>query len=82
MSSACFANRATCSAPIAACRCPCSRRPARGARCRCAWLGDGVHYNRRLLPPEALVERGAWRIIRRRQTIDDMLALSVHERER
>jgi diaminopimelate decarboxylase len=33
------------------------------------------NYNRRLLPPEALVERGAWRIIRRRQTIDDMLAL-------
>jgi diaminopimelate decarboxylase len=33
------------------------------------------NYNRRLLPPEVLVERGAWRIIRRRQTIDDMLAL-------
>ena len=33
------------------------------------------NYNRRLLPPEALVEHGAWRIIRRRQTIDDMLAL-------
>jgi diaminopimelate decarboxylase len=33
------------------------------------------NYNRRLLPPEVLVERGAWRIVRRRQTIDDMLAL-------
>jgi diaminopimelate decarboxylase len=33
------------------------------------------NYNRRLLPPEALVERGVWRIIRRRQTIDDLLAL-------
>jgi diaminopimelate decarboxylase len=33
------------------------------------------NYNRRLLPPEALVEPGGWRIIRRRQTIDDMLAL-------
>ncbi|MGH9330697.1 MAG: diaminopimelate decarboxylase [Vicinamibacterales bacterium] len=33
------------------------------------------NYNRRLLPPETLVENGAWRLIRRRQTIDDMLAL-------
>ncbi|HSL24394.1 MAG TPA: diaminopimelate decarboxylase [Vicinamibacterales bacterium] len=33
------------------------------------------NYNRRLLPPEVLVEDGAWRVIRRRQTIDDMLAL-------
>jgi diaminopimelate decarboxylase len=33
------------------------------------------NYNRRLLPPEVLVEPGGWRIIRRRQTIDDMLAL-------
>lgn len=33
------------------------------------------NYNRRLLPPEALVERGGWRVIRRRQTVDDMLAL-------
>jgi diaminopimelate decarboxylase len=32
-------------------------------------------YNRRLLPPEVLVEDGAWRVIRRRQTIDDLLSL-------
>ena len=35
----------------------------------------GSNYNRRPLPPEVLVERDAWRIIRRRQTVDDMLAL-------
>lgn len=33
------------------------------------------NYNRRGMPPEVLVDNGAWRIIRRRQTIDDMLAL-------
>ena len=33
------------------------------------------NYNRRALPAEVLVERGAWRIIRRRQSVDDMLAL-------
>jgi diaminopimelate decarboxylase len=33
------------------------------------------NYNRRPLPPEALVENGAWRVIRRRQTVDDMLTL-------
>lgn len=33
-------------------------------------------YNRRPLPPELLAEAdGSWRVIRRRQTIDDMLAL-------
>jgi diaminopimelate decarboxylase len=32
-------------------------------------------YNRRLLPPEVLVDDGGWRIVRRRQTIDDLLAL-------
>jgi diaminopimelate decarboxylase len=32
-------------------------------------------YNRRLLAPEVLVENGSWHIIRRRQTIDDQLAL-------
>jgi diaminopimelate decarboxylase len=33
-------------------------------------------YNRRPLPPEVLVQAdGTWRVIRRRQTIDDMLAL-------
>ncbi len=32
-------------------------------------------YNRRPLSPEVLVGGGAWRVIRRRQTIDDVLAL-------
>jgi diaminopimelate decarboxylase len=34
-------------------------------------------YNRRLLAPEVLVENGSWRVIRRRQTIDDQLALET-----
>ena len=33
------------------------------------------NYNRRPLPPETLVDAGAWRVIRRRQSIDDMLTL-------
>ena len=33
------------------------------------------NYNRRLLAPEVLVDDGAWSIIRRRQTLDDVLAL-------
>jgi diaminopimelate decarboxylase len=33
------------------------------------------NYNRRLLPPEVLVEDGSARLIRRRQTLDDVLAL-------
>jgi diaminopimelate decarboxylase len=32
------------------------------------------NYNRRPMPAEVLVANGAWRVIRRRQTIDDMLA--------
>ena len=32
-------------------------------------------YLRRPLPPEVLVDEGAWRVIRRRQTLDDMLRL-------
>jgi diaminopimelate decarboxylase len=32
-------------------------------------------YNRRLLAPEVLVENGTWRVIRRRQTLEDQLAL-------
>lgn len=33
-------------------------------------------YNRRPLPPEVLVQGdGSWRLLRRRQTIDEMLAL-------
>lgn len=35
----------------------------------------GSNYNRRMLPPEVLVEGAEWRIIRRRQTLDDVLAL-------
>jgi diaminopimelate decarboxylase len=35
------------------------------------------NYNRRLLPPEVLVEHGAARLIRRRQTLDDVLALEL-----
>ncbi len=33
------------------------------------------NYNRRLLAPEVLVDDGAWTVIRRRQTLDDVLAL-------
>jgi diaminopimelate decarboxylase len=33
------------------------------------------NYNRRPLPPEVLVDDGKWRVIRRRQTLDDMLRL-------
>ncbi len=33
------------------------------------------NYNRRPLPPEVLVDDGKWRVIRRRQTVDDMLAM-------
>jgi diaminopimelate decarboxylase len=35
----------------------------------------GSTYLRRPLPPEVLVDRGVWRVIRRRQTLDDMLRL-------
>ena len=33
------------------------------------------NYNRRLLAPEVLVDETQWRVIRRRQTLDDVLAL-------
>jgi diaminopimelate decarboxylase len=33
------------------------------------------NYNRRPLPAEVMVDDGRWRVIRRRQTVDDMLAL-------
>ena len=33
------------------------------------------NYNRRPLPVEVLVDAGRWRVIRRRQTVDDMLAM-------
>jgi diaminopimelate decarboxylase len=35
------------------------------------------NYNRRTLPAEVLVENGGWSVIRRRQTIDDLLALEA-----
>jgi len=35
------------------------------------------NYNRRPLPPEVLVENGRWNVIRRRQTIDDLLTLEI-----
>jgi diaminopimelate decarboxylase len=35
----------------------------------------GSTYLRRPLPPEVLVDGGQWRVIRRRQTLDDMLRL-------
>ncbi len=34
-------------------------------------------YNRRALPPEVLIEAGTWRLIRRRQTLDDQLACEL-----
>ena len=35
------------------------------------------NYNRRPLPAEVLVDEGRWRVIRRRQTLDDMLAMEA-----
>src|SRR5688500_9275670 len=35
------------------------------------------NYNRHLLPPELLVDAGTWSPIRRRQTMDDVLALEA-----
>lgn len=35
------------------------------------------NYNRHLLPPEVLVDAGQWTVIRRRQTLDDVLALEA-----
>src|SRR5688572_30860389 len=35
------------------------------------------NYNRHLLPPEVLVDEGNWSVIRRRQTMDDVLALEA-----
>lgn len=35
------------------------------------------NYNRHLLPPEVLVDAGHWTVIRRRQTLDDVLALET-----
>jgi len=33
------------------------------------------NYNRRMLPPEVLVDGETWRVIRRRQTLEDLLSL-------
>jgi diaminopimelate decarboxylase len=35
------------------------------------------NYNRRPLPPEVLVDEGRWRVIRRRQTLDDIFSLEL-----
>ena len=35
------------------------------------------NYNRHPLPAEVLVDNGQWRVIRRRQTIDDMTAMET-----
>jgi diaminopimelate decarboxylase len=35
------------------------------------------NYNRRPLPAEVVVDGGEWRVVRRRQTIDDMLSLET-----
>jgi diaminopimelate decarboxylase len=35
------------------------------------------NYNRRPVPAEVMVDGGQWRTIRRRQTVDDMLALET-----
>jgi diaminopimelate decarboxylase len=32
-------------------------------------------YNRHMLPAEVLIEHGVWRVVRRRQTVDDQLSL-------
>ena len=37
----------------------------------------GSNYNRHLLPAEVLVADGRWSVIRRRQTLDDVLALET-----
>lgn len=37
----------------------------------------GSNYNRRPFPPEVLVDDEGWRVIRRRQTVDDLLALEA-----
>ena len=35
------------------------------------------NYNRRPQPAEVLVDQGAWRVVRRRQTVDDQLTWEV-----
>jgi diaminopimelate decarboxylase len=35
------------------------------------------NYNRRPLPVEVLADGGAWRVVRRRQSVDDLLGLET-----
>jgi hypothetical protein len=35
------------------------------------------NYNRRTTPAEVLVQNGEWSVIKRRQTIDDLLSLET-----
>lgn len=35
------------------------------------------NYNRRPIPAEVMVDAGRWRVVRRRQTVDDMLAMEA-----
>ncbi len=37
----------------------------------------GHTYLRRPLPPEVLIDGDEWRVIRRRQTLDELLALET-----
>jgi diaminopimelate decarboxylase len=37
------------------------------------------NYNRHPIPAEVLVENGRWRVVRRRQTVDDMTALETND---
>lgn len=39
--------------------------------------GMGHTYLRRPLSPEVLIDRGEWRVVRRRQTLDELLALET-----
>jgi diaminopimelate decarboxylase len=41
---------------------------------------NACNYNRRPLPVEVLVDEGRWRVLRRRQTVDDLLTLENVER--
>ncbi|HEY2907239.1 MAG TPA: diaminopimelate decarboxylase [Vicinamibacterales bacterium] len=45
----------------------------------CGAYGSAMasNYNRRPLPPEVLVDNGEWRVIRKRQSLTDMLALET-----
>ncbi len=53
------------------------RRPGRDSRCRRLRSGDGVQLQSTSAAAEVLVDAGTWRVIRRRQTVDDQLALET-----